>query len=110
MHLSSLLALVPLALAAPAPANSRAPVLQPRGGQTIPGKFIVKLRDGVADGVLDTVLSKLGSAKADHVYKGSFKGFASKIDSTLLEVLRNIPEVSMRPQCQLRQSRVSAMF
>lgn len=110
MHLSSLLALVPLALAAPAPANSRAPILQPRGGQIVPGKYIVKLRDGVTDGVLDTVMGKLGSAKADHVYKGSFKGFASKIDSKLLEVLRDIPEVSMSPRCRFHQSPASARF
>lgn len=98
MHLSSLLALASLALAVPAPVTKRAPVLQPRGGQIIPGKYIVKLQDDVADGTLDTVMSKLGSNRADHIYKGRFKGFASKIDAAVLDILRNIPEVSTRPQ------------
>ncbi|KAK1765483.1 subtilisin-like protein [Phialemonium atrogriseum] len=94
MHVSSLLALVPLALAAPAPASRSAPVIQPRGGQVVPGKYIVKLRDGASDSALNAAVSKLGSTKADHVYKGAhFKGFASKIDAKTLETIQNIPEV-----------------
>lgn len=103
MHLSTLLAFVPLALAAPATVNSRAPILRPRNGQIIPGKYIVKLKDGVAEGTLDTVLGKLGSAKADHVYKDSFKGFASAIDNEALQAIQDIPEVRIKPVKQFIQ-------
>lgn len=69
----------------------------------VPGKYIVKLRDGASDSALNAAVSKLGSTKADHVYKGAhFKGFASKIDAKTLETIQNIPEVSTQPQRRLQ--------
>ncbi|KAK3365500.1 alkaline protease-like protein [Lasiosphaeria ovina] len=102
MHLSSaLLCLLPLALAAPAPVPGpeplapRAPVIQPREGKLVPGKYIVKLKDGASNEALDAVISKFASIKPDHVYKASskFKGFASKIDSATLAKIQAIPDV-----------------
>ncbi|KAK0721072.1 serine protease [Lasiosphaeris hirsuta] len=81
-----LAALVPLALAAPAPIDARAPIIAPRGAEIIAGKYIVKLKDGATDAALNNAVSK-AAAKVDHVYKsGKFKGFAGKLDAANLEV------------------------
>jgi hypothetical protein len=92
MHALALLALLPVALAAPA--VQPAPVIQPRGVQLVPGKYIVKLKDGVASGKVDAALNKLAGVKADHVYRGAFKGFASKLDAKTLDAVRLNPDVS----------------
>jgi subtilisin family serine protease len=95
MHALALLALVPLALGAPAPAPAAAPIISPRGAQVIPGKYIVKLKEGAASGMVDSIVSKLGSTKPSHLYKGDgFRGFASKLDSKLLDLVARLPEVS----------------
>ncbi|KAB5583627.1 peptidase S8/S53 domain-containing protein [Coniochaeta sp. 2T2.1] len=98
MHALALLALVPLALGAPAPAPApepvAAPILTPRGAQVIPGKYIVKVKDGLASDIVDTIVNLLGSTKPSHIFKGDgFKGFASKLDDRLLDVISKFPDV-----------------
>jgi subtilisin family serine protease len=93
---AALLALLPAVLAAPAaePLDKRAPVLAARAGQAVPGKYIIKLKDGADNKVLDRAVGKLGNRKPDHVYRGGkFKGFAGKVDASTLEELRHLPEV-----------------
>ncbi|KAL2169525.1 hypothetical protein VTG60DRAFT_5918 [Thermothelomyces hinnuleus] len=95
MHFSTaLLALLPAALAAPAaePLDKRAPILTARAGQVVPGKYIIKLRDGASDDVLEAAIRKLRS-KADHVYRGKFRGFAGKLEDDVLDAIRLLPEV-----------------
>jgi len=93
---STLLALLPLALAAPSgPIDRRAPIIQPRGVQIVPGKYIVKLKDGASDAALTAAVAKLPKGKnPNFVYKGKFKGFASEIDDATLETIQALPEVS----------------
>ncbi|KAL2255475.1 hypothetical protein VTK26DRAFT_3272 [Humicola hyalothermophila] len=98
MHFSAaLLALLPAAVfAAPAsgPLDKRAPIIAARAGQVVPGKYIIKLKDGVANDVVDFILNQISEFKPDHVYKGrKFKGFAGKINDALLDIVRAIPDV-----------------
>ncbi|KAK1830931.1 peptidase S8/S53 domain-containing protein [Podospora conica] len=97
MYTSTLLALLPLALAAPAPAgplDRRAPIIQPRGAEIIPGKYIVKLKDGSNNAALDKAIALLTKTKAKYVYSNDkFKGFASDLDDLTLDILRKLPQV-----------------
>lgn len=97
MHALTLVALLPLAIAAPTSepvALQRAPIIEPRGVELVPDKYIVKVRDGASDAKIDAILGKLGSDKANHVYKGNgFKGFASKMTAAALEAVQSDPEV-----------------
>jgi hypothetical protein len=104
MHFSvALLALLPAALAAPTaePIQKRAPIIAARVGQVVPNKYLIKLRDGTSDDALEAAISKLGKAKADHIYRGKkFRGFAGKLEADLLDEIRLLPEVSCTPQEQ----------
>jgi hypothetical protein len=98
MHALALLALVRLAMGAPtpvpAPESISAPILSPRGGQVVPGHYIVKVKDGLASSVVDTIVSKLNSTTPHQVYKGDgFRGFASKLSDKLLDIVSKLPEV-----------------
>ena len=96
MRAAALLALLPLALGAPAPAAepAAAPILTPRGAQVVPGKYIVKVKEGIASDIIDAIITKLGATKPSHVYKGDgFKGFASKLDDKLLDIVSKLPQV-----------------
>ncbi|KAL2269242.1 hypothetical protein VTJ83DRAFT_4088 [Remersonia thermophila] len=99
MHFSlALLALVPATMAAPAagPIDKRAPLIQARAGDVVPGKYIVKLKESASTDALDAALSKVTrkGRKADHIYRNrGFKGFAGKIDDATLDEIRNLPEV-----------------
>lgn len=95
MRASALLALLPLAAAAPSiKRDAPAPVLTPRGATVIEGKYIVKLRDDV-DGSVDTIMSAISST-ADHVYNNSkFTGFAASLTKEELKKLRENPRVRM---------------
>jgi subtilisin family serine protease len=97
MHFSvALLALLPAALAAPTaePIQKRAPIIAARVGQVVPDKYLIKLREGASDDALEAAISKLGKAKADHVYRGKkFRGFAGKLEAALLDEIRLLPEV-----------------
>ncbi|EGS19557.1 alkaline protease-like protein [Thermochaetoides thermophila DSM 1495] len=100
MHFSTALlaTLLPAVLAAPAPAgpiDRRAPILEARAGEVIPGKYIIKLKEGYSDDTLEKVLSRVGiKGKTDHIYKmRRFKGFAGKLDDKVLDAVRSLPEV-----------------
>jgi len=96
LYSSALLALLPLAIAAPTtsgPIDKRAPIIQARSGQVIPGKYIVKLKDSAAESALNAVIAKLGKTKATHVFKGKFKGVASSLDDATLSAIQSLPDV-----------------
>lgn len=97
MHFSTaLLALLPAALAAPTvePLDRRAPVIAARAGHVLPGKYVIKLKEGASDDALEAALGKLKD-KADHVYRRrKFKGFAGKLEAALLDEIRALPDVS----------------
>ncbi|KAK3369878.1 alkaline protease-like protein [Podospora didyma] len=106
MHFSTaILALLPLALAAPAPVTEEllqtraepAPVILPREGKLIPGKYIVKLKDGASDATIDAIIAKVAGSPS-HVYKGKFKGFASKIDAATLAKIQALNDVEFIEQ------------
>ncbi|KAK3307784.1 peptidase S8/S53 domain-containing protein [Chaetomium strumarium] len=95
MHFhTALLALLPAALAAPTaePLDKRAPVIAAQAGRVVPGKYVVKLKEGASDDALEKAVKKLG--KTDHVYRGrKFKGFAGKLEGDLLDEIRRLPDV-----------------
>lgn len=102
MHALTLLALLPAVLGAPtagpAPAPEAAPVIVPRGVNLIPNKYIVKLKEGATSELVDAIVGKLGAITPHYVYKANgFKGFASKLDDKLLEIISRVPEVSLAP-------------
>jgi O-antigen ligase len=77
-------ALLPLALAAPAP------LIRPRAGQAIPGKYIVKMKNDALQDVVEEALKYL-SKKPAHVYGfGKYKGFAAELADDLVELLQNL--------------------
>ncbi|TWU76889.1 subtilisin-like serine protease [Metarhizium rileyi] len=95
MQLSALLTLLPAVLAVPATVGRRdepAPLLTPAAESIVAGKYIVKLKDGVARISSDAVVSEFGS-KADHVYEHTFKGFAGSLTEEELKALRDHPDV-----------------
>src|SRR3954471_3179476 len=92
MQLSLLLALLPLVLALPAP------IIVPREGAPIPGKYIVKMRNDLKTDSLDSLITAaLKVIKKDpaHVYKfGTFGGFSAEMADDVVELLRNMHGVS----------------
>ncbi|OAL06384.1 subtilisin-like protease [Phaeosphaeriaceae sp. SRC1lsM3a] len=87
MKLSVLLALLPLALAAPAP------MIVPRAGSPIPGRYIVKMKNENLQNLIDTALKLLKQDPA-HVYGfGKFGGFAADMADDIVELIRNLPGV-----------------
>lgn len=96
--LATLLALLPLALAAPAlpKRDAPAPLIRSRNAQLIPGKYIVKMKDEVTTASLQDFINDVAdSASVDHVYKASsaFRGFAGRLDAQSLAALRDHPDV-----------------
>jgi hypothetical protein len=96
MKVSTLLAILPLAMAAPAKRSFPAPVLVPRGAQVVEGKYIIKMK---SDAGIASVTSAISSivADADHTYEHSFHGFAASLTPQELEKLRGDPNVSSTP-------------
>ncbi|KAF3006545.1 subtilisin-like serine protease [Curvularia kusanoi] len=88
MQLSLLLSLLPaLALAAPAP------ILQPRAGSPIPGKYIVRLANQDLQTALETALKLLPKDPA-HVYQfDGFSGFAAEMNDNIVKLLQKLPGV-----------------
>nr|CDP27781.1 Putative Peptidase [Podospora anserina S mat+] len=86
-------------LALAAPPVREAPLLTPRGAaasQLIDGSYIVKLRDGSSDAVLQGAVKGLST---QHLYKaGRFKGFAAKLSAAKLAAIRRLPEVEFVEQ------------
>lgn len=88
MRLSTIIPLVPLALAAKAPLYAAAD----DSVKLIEDKYIVKLKDEISVSALDDTLLTL-TADADHVYSDGFKGFATTLDAEALDALRDHPDV-----------------
>jgi subtilisin family serine protease len=98
MRISTLLALVPLAAAAPAPAkrDSPAPVLIPRGGKLVENKYIIRMK---TDSISTAVSSAISSIKADADFQyTSFSGFAATLDADELKALQDNPMVDFIEQ------------
>ncbi|KFA74139.1 hypothetical protein S40288_08182 [Stachybotrys chartarum IBT 40288] len=90
MRASVLLAVLPLALAAP---QKRAPLIVPRDVDLIEGHYIVKLKASSDEfsAQADTVISSI-AADADLVYE-NFGGFAASMTEEEVEALRSNPNV-----------------
>lgn len=87
MQLSFLLALLPVVLALPAP------LIVPRAGTPIPGKYIVRLSSGNLDNIIAAALKVL-KKDPNHVYKfGNFGGFAADLTDDVVQLLRVLPGV-----------------
>lgn len=85
MRFDILLALLPLALGAP--------VLTPRAGQVIPGKYIVKFKDSEFTTAVEGAIGLLKKAPA-HVYGfGKFKGFAAEMSDDMVKRISALPTV-----------------
>jgi len=85
MRFELLIAALPLAFAAP--------VIVPRAGTPIPGKWIVKFKN---DAVGDAVELALGHLKkgTQHKYSiGKWRGFAAEMDDDVVELLSKLPSV-----------------
>lgn len=95
MRLSVLLSVLPLVMGAPATEKREPAALIKAKENAIPGKYIVKLREGSPLAALEDALSKL-NGKADAKFENVFKGFAASMDDALVEVLRHHPDVSHR--------------
>lgn len=80
-------------LAAILPLAYGAPVLYPRAGQAVPGKWIVKMNNDVLDDVVQEALKFL-SKGPEHVYGfGKYKGFAAEISDDIVQILSKLPGV-----------------
>lgn len=92
MQLTLLLSILPaLAYAAPAPVP--APLLAPRAGSPIPGKYIVKLQNKNLQNLIEGALKLLRKDPA-HVYQfGGFGGFAAEMSDDIVQLLRVFPGV-----------------
>jgi hypothetical protein len=87
MKLSVLLALLPLALAAPAP------IIIPRASDPIPGSYIVKMKDCNLEELQNRIDQHL-KKDATHVYNfGNFCGFAADMTDDNVELFRNLDDV-----------------
>jgi hypothetical protein len=87
MKLSVILALLPLALGAPAP------MIVPRAGTPIPGRYIVKMKNQNLEQLINAALKLLQKDPA-HVYGfGNFGGFAADMADDIVELIRNLPGV-----------------
>ena len=96
MKFSAVLAILPLALAAP---QKRAPLHVPRDANLIEGHYIVKLKapaEGEFRAAVDEVVANI-AADADLVYE-NFGGFAASLSEEEVEALRSNPAVEFIEQ------------
>ncbi|ORY04114.1 subtilisin-like serine protease-like protein PR1A [Clohesyomyces aquaticus] len=85
MRFSLLLAVLPLAIAAP--------VITPRAGQVIPGKYIIKMKNEAAQELLEAALAFLDKSP-EHVYGfGKYKGFAAEMSDAIVKLVAALPSV-----------------
>jgi len=92
MKLATILAIFPMAFAAPAPA----PALAPRDGDVIPGKYIIKFRNILGVDFDTLIQPALELLKKDpiHLYNFSgFAGFSAEISDDIVSLLRLLPIV-----------------
>ncbi|UNI19515.1 hypothetical protein JDV02_005697 [Purpureocillium takamizusanense] len=97
MRASTLLALLPLACAAPSKRATPAPVLVPRNAQVIDGKYIVKFKGDAKSNAVSSAVSDI-TADADYTYSHSFHGFAASLSKSEVEKLQNNPDVEFLEQ------------
>lgn len=86
MRVSALLSILPLVAAAPAKREEVAPLHVPRDVEVIPGKYIVKLKEGVVS--ISSTISSI-EAKPDFEYEGGFQGFV-RIYTSLVSQTRSM--------------------
>ena len=91
MRAATLLALVPMAAALPS-VHRQAPVLVPRGGNQIEGKYIVRMKSNSVSASVESAISSI-AAEADYTYARGFTGFAASLTPEELEKLKNNPNV-----------------
>lgn len=85
MRLSLLLAVLPVVLAAP--------VINPRAGTIIPGKYIVKMKNDALQEALQGALDLLEKTP-HHTYSfGSYKGFAAEMTDAIVALVSKLPGV-----------------
>ncbi|KAI0455667.1 subtilisin-like protease PR1K [Xylaria acuta] len=93
MRSAAILAALPLALAAPSKRASPAPLLKPRNGDVIEGKFIVKMKSSTGVQILEAH-KNLVASKVDYTYNSNqFTGFAASMTAEEVEALQNMPDV-----------------
>ncbi|KAL6868834.1 hypothetical protein ACO1O0_000156 [Amphichorda felina] len=91
MRAATLLALIPMAAGLPS-VQRQAPVLVPRGGNQIDGKYIVRMKNNAMSTAVDSAISSI-TAKADYTYSRGFSGFAASLTPEELEKLKSNPNV-----------------
>lgn len=87
-----LLAALPAALAAPAIQQRSEPAPLNIGDGTT-GKYIVKFREGTEASSFSSAMGLL-TVEPEYVYSTLFRGFASTMDKSTVEAVRNHPDVS----------------
>ncbi|KAI1743572.1 subtilisin-like protease PR1K [Xylaria scruposa] len=93
MRSAVIFAALPLALAAPSKRSSPAPLLKPRNGDVIEGKYIVKMKSNSGVQILETHKNMVAS-KVDYTYNSNqFTGFAASMTTEEVEALQNMPDV-----------------
>ncbi|CAH0046490.1 unnamed protein product [Clonostachys solani] len=100
MRLSVVLAILPAAIAVPAPAARSEPaplIRRDENGNGIQNQWIVKFKNSnslssSSPNSVSSVINSL-SVAPDHVFGNVFKGFAGQLNEKALEALRNNPEV-----------------
>ncbi|KAI1180050.1 subtilisin-like protease PR1K [Nemania sp. FL0916] len=93
MRSAAILAVLPLALAAPSRRASPAPLLKPRNADVIEGKYIVKMKSSSGAKIIEAHKSLVAS-KVDYTYNSDkFSGFAVSMTPEEVEALQNMPDV-----------------
>jgi subtilisin family serine protease len=112
MQLSLILALAAAAVALPAPLILPAPVALPtpapllpaRQGSSVPGRFIVKMKNNSLASLINNALNLL-DGEADHVYDfGDFSGFAAEMSDDVLDTICRLPGVEYVEQDAIFQA------
>ncbi|KID95479.1 subtilisin-like protease PR1K, partial [Metarhizium majus ARSEF 297] len=93
---STLLAILPLAMAAPAKRSFPAPVLVPRGAELIEGKYIIKMKAKAEVSAVSSAISSI-AAEADYTYD-ALNGFVATLTPEELQTLTDDPNVDFIEQ------------
>jgi hypothetical protein len=93
MRFELLIAALPFALAAPT-IQTRAPIILPREGHAVPGKWILKMKNDALGNLLQDIFNLLNK-DPEHIYGfGNFKGFSAELSDSLVDILSRMPGVS----------------
>lgn len=90
MRASTLLALIPVAMAAPSATkrDSPAPVMVPRDAKLVENSYIVRFKKDTISTAVTSAIASI-AADADYTYSKTFSGFAATLSAEELETLRN---------------------